>query len=158
LEEAALAGLVNQASNRLMTGHVATPLGTLHPNIAPYGETFRCADGGRIILAVGSTAQFEALCKRLDLGSVPTDDRFSNNTQRVRNRIALAALLAPAFLEHERDELLTELITAGVPAGAVRSMDEVMATPAAQGLVLEGTIDGVPTQRIRGNVFRIEEH
>jgi crotonobetainyl-CoA:carnitine CoA-transferase CaiB-like acyl-CoA transferase len=47
LEEAALSGLVNQASNRLMAGAVARPLGTLHPNIAPYGEVFRCADGGR---------------------------------------------------------------------------------------------------------------
>ena len=37
LEEAALTGLVNQASNHLMTGAVARPMGTLHPNIAPYG-------------------------------------------------------------------------------------------------------------------------
>ena len=57
LEEAALAGLINQASNRLMTGAVARPLGTLHPNIAPYGETFLCSDGNRIILAVGSDGQ-----------------------------------------------------------------------------------------------------
>jgi crotonobetainyl-CoA:carnitine CoA-transferase CaiB-like acyl-CoA transferase len=43
LEEAALTGLINQASNHLMAGAVAKPIGTLHPNIAPYGETFTCA-------------------------------------------------------------------------------------------------------------------
>ncbi len=53
LEKAALTGLINQASNWLMAGHEARPIGTLHPNIAPYGELFTCADGGRIVLAVG---------------------------------------------------------------------------------------------------------
>lgn len=61
LEAAALSGLINQASNFLMAEAVAKPLGTLHPNIAPYGELFTCADGGRLILAVGSDAQFAAL-------------------------------------------------------------------------------------------------
>src|SRR5688572_2881986 len=65
LERAALAGLINQASNFLMAGHVAAPIGTLHPNIAPYGETFLCSDRKRIILAVGSDTQFRSLCNVL---------------------------------------------------------------------------------------------
>lgn len=156
LEEAALSGLINQASNNLMAGAVAAPLGTLHPNIAPYGEVFTCADGGRIILAVGSDAQFATLCGVLELQGLATDPRFVRNTDRVRARSALSAALAPAFSQRSRIALLTALIAAGVPAGAVRSMDEVMATPAAQAMVLEGTIEGLPTRRIRGNAFRIE--
>ncbi|MEZ4755945.1 MAG: CaiB/BaiF CoA-transferase family protein [Flavobacteriales bacterium] len=156
LEEAALSGLINQASNNLMAGAVATPIGTLHPNIAPYGEVFTCADGGRIILAVGSDAQFTLLCDVLQLLALPDDPRFAHNTDRVRHRIALSAALTPSFHQHARGPLLSALIDAGVPAGAVRSMDEVMATPAAQAMVLEGTIDGLATRRIRGNAFRIE--
>jgi crotonobetainyl-CoA:carnitine CoA-transferase CaiB-like acyl-CoA transferase len=158
LEEAALAGLVNQASNHLMTGHVAAPIGTLHPNIAPYGEILGCADGGRIILAVGSDAQFTALCAELLLPGTAADARFSTNAGRVKHRTELAALLAPAIARRDRDELLGALLAAGVPAGAVRRIDEVLDTPAARALLVEETIDGVRTLRLRGNVFRIEPH
>ncbi|MDX9751854.1 MAG: CoA transferase [Flavobacteriales bacterium] len=155
LEEAALTGLVNQASNLLMAGHVARPLGTLHPNIAPYGELFTCADGGRVVLAVGSDAAFQGLCRVLGLAALPTDPRFADNARRVRHRHALAGLLAPAVAGHERDDLLRALRAAGVPAGAVRGMDEVLASPAARAMVVEETIDGAITHRLRGNVFRI---
>jgi crotonobetainyl-CoA:carnitine CoA-transferase CaiB-like acyl-CoA transferase len=155
LEEAALSGLVNQASNHLMTGHLPGPLGTLHPNIAPYGEVFSCADGGLLILAVGSDAQFAGLCQVLSLNDLPQDARFRSNPQRVRNRVALAGLLAPSIACRERDALLAELIAANVPAGAVRRMDEVMRSAAAQAMRVRETIDGVETERIRGRAFHI---
>ncbi len=155
LEEAALSGLVNQASNYLMTGHVPRPLGTLHPNIAPYGEVFACTDGGRVILAVGSDAQFRGLCTVLGVPGLADDERFVHNAARVQHRNVLAEALAPIIALRQRDELLTALLAAGVPSGAVRDMAEVMLTPAAQAMILESTIDGRPTRRISGNAFTI---
>ena len=57
---------------------------------------------------------------------------------------------------HDRKELLARLIHAGVPAGALLRIDEVMATPAAQAMLLESTINGVRTLRVKGNAFKIE--
>jgi crotonobetainyl-CoA:carnitine CoA-transferase CaiB-like acyl-CoA transferase len=156
LEEAALAGLINQASNNLMTGAVATPMGTLHPNIAPYGELFTSSDGGRIILAVGSNAQFQGLCKVLETPELATDVRFATNSERVRNRKALAHELSGPIGGSPRDVLLSELEQAGVPAGAVLRMDEVLAKPVARRMTLESPMEGILTRRIKGNVFRIE--
>ncbi len=156
LEEAALAALMNQASNHLMTGAIARPMGTLHPNIAPYGELFTCADGGRIILAVGSDAQFVALCAVLGLQRLAADARFQGNRSRVAHRAALADALASAFRDAQRDQLLARLIAAGVPCGAVRPLDEVLASPAARVLVQEERMGEILTKRLRGNVFRIE--
>jgi len=155
LEEAALTGLVNQASNFLMAGHTAKPIGTLHPNIAPYGELFTCADGRHIVLAVGSDAQFAALCAALDLPGVEDDPRFGTNIARVANRAALAEVLAPAIAAGPREALLAVLRLAGVPAGAVNFIAEALDTPTARGMVRESTIDGVLTRRISGNAFRI---
>src|SRR5690606_15808816 len=45
LYDAALSSLVNQASNYLMAGKVPQRIGSLHPNIAPYGEIFETKDG-----------------------------------------------------------------------------------------------------------------
>lgn len=158
LEEAALTGLVNQATNWLMAGQVARPLGTLHPNIAPYGEVFACADGGRIVLAVGSDAQFRSLCAVLELPDVASDARFRTNAGRVEHRAALAEVLAPAMAAAERDVLLERLRVANVPAGAVRGIDEALGTSVANRMVLESLIDGSPTRRISGNAFRITWH
>ncbi len=158
LEEAALSGLTNQASNYLMAGAIAQPLGTLHPNIAPYGEVFTCRSGGRIILAVGSDAQFAGLCDVLGRPELPKDGRFARNVDRVAHRRALADELGSAIAGMDRDTLLVALLNAEVPAGAVRTIDEAMATPIAKGMILESEIDGRPTRRIRGNAFRIEPY
>lgn len=157
LEEAALSGLINQASNHLMTGAVAAPMGTLHPNIAPYGELFRCADGGSIILAVGSDAQFHALCNVLHRPGLASDERFSTNASRVRNRTELASELSTAFIASPRDALLALLIAEGIPAGALRRLDEVLAGPTARRNALQSDFEGRSTLRLRGNAFRLTE-
>ncbi|HEY0978986.1 MAG TPA: CaiB/BaiF CoA-transferase family protein [Flavobacteriales bacterium] len=157
LEEAALTGLINQASNWLMAGHLAQPIGTLHPNIAPYGEVFPCADGLRLVLAVGSDRQFRALCLALDLPLVPDLPAFLTNAVRVVNRHQLAATLAPRIAGFTRAELLKTLSAVQVPAGAVNTMAEALSTPAAKGLLRESLIDGQRTLRLSGNAFRIED-
>jgi len=158
LEEAALTGLINQASNWLMAGAVAKPIGTLHPNIAPYGEVFTCADGGRIIVAVGSDVQFRALCEVLGLPLLADMAAFKTNVMRVRNRHELAQTLAMSIASLDRAELLDRLIQAEVPAGAVNRIDEALSSAAAKGMVNESVIDGQSTRRIRGNAFRIEPY
>jgi len=158
LEEAALTGLVNQATNWLMAGHLAQPLGTLHPNIAPYGEVFRCADGAQVVLAVGSDAQFTMLCQVLDLPDLPSDPRFTSNADRVQHRKALAAELAPAMAARPGRELLASLQKSGVPAGAVNTIEQALASPAARRMTVEEMIEGVRTVRIRGNAFRSKHY
>ncbi len=158
LEEAAFTGLVNQASNWLMVKHAAQPIGTLHPNIAPYGELFTCADGLRIVLAVGTNEQFKALCHSLDLSHLVHDQHFSTNAKRVTNRHVLAQMLAPAIGAAPRAALLERFRAVGVPAGAVNSIEQALGSPAAQRMVLEEVIDGVRTLRLRGNAFRIESY
>ncbi|MCC7502559.1 MAG: CoA transferase [Flavobacteriales bacterium] len=158
LEEAALTGLINQASNSLMAGAVAKPIGTLHPNIAPYGEIFACADGGRIILAVGSDAQFRALCNALGLPFLADMEAFKTNVMRVRKRHELAQTLAVPIANLDRTELLERLVLAEVPAGAVNRIDEALSSAAAKAMVNESVIEGQPTRRLRGNAFRIEPY
>ncbi len=156
LEEAAFTGLVNQASNWLMAKHAAQPIGTLHTNIAPYGELFACADGLRVVLAVGSNEQFKSLCRVLDLSDLAHDQHFSTNAKRVTNRNVLAQLLAPAMAAEPRRELLARLSDAQVTAGAVNSIEEALGSATARGMVLEEMIDQVRTLRMSGNAFRIE--
>ncbi len=156
LEESALSALVNQASNYLMAGQVSQAAGSLHPNIAPYGETFLCSDGKSLVLAIGSEVQFKAFIAQLELPEVAGDERFSSNQQRVIHRDALAHILKRKFEENTRDYWMSLLTERGIPAGAIRSMDEVMSSRAALSMLREEEISGVPTKRISGIAFTLE--
>ena len=65
LYDSAIAALANQASNFLMEGFVPKPIGTQHPNIAPYGDIYLTMDKKKIILAAGTEKQFISLLKSI---------------------------------------------------------------------------------------------
>ena len=94
----------------------------------------------------------------LDLSHLVHDQHFSTNAKRVTNRNVLAQMLAPAIAGMPRDELLDRFTQAGVPGGAVNSIDQALGSAVAQKLVLEEMMDGVRTLRISGNAFRIEDY
>lgn len=155
LYEAALASLINQGSNYLMTGVSPEPIGTKHPNIAPYGDIFTTSDNRKVVLAVGTQNQFAQLCEYLDLTELITDSRFSDNASRVKNRKALIDILTKTINQFDRKTLMKNLLDHGIPAGAVKTLEEVFDDEQAQKLVLTETIDGTETKRVKGNIFSV---
>lgn len=156
LEKAGISALVNQATNYLMAGHIAERIGSLHPNIAPYGEIFYCADNKPLVLAVGSDKQFRMLTEILGAEEISHDADFNTNQQRVVNRIRMSALLSPHFKKKDRQSWMHELITNGIPAGAILNMQEVMEGSSAQSMVLREEIDGMSTSRISSVAFTMK--
>jgi crotonobetainyl-CoA:carnitine CoA-transferase CaiB-like acyl-CoA transferase len=136
LLESAVAALVNQATNYLVANEVPQKKGSAHPNIAPYGEVFSCADGIDVILAVGSDKQFVVLCRLLELAELATDIRFDSNAQRVRNRGKLNAYLSESFKLRDSSEWLDMLITSKIPCGSILPMDQVFEQPLVQKTLL----------------------
>lgn len=157
LEKAGLASLTNQATNYLMAGYVAERMGTLHPNIAPYGDIFQCSDDESIVLAVGSDKQFCQLVHLLGDGTIASDERFSHNPARVKNRPQLQKSLDPLFKKRTRNEWMEMFNNAYVPAGAIQSMDEVLTGATAKAMLLEEEIDGVATKRLQSAAFNMTE-
>lgn len=119
--------LANQAQNYFVGGEVPTRTGSWHPNLAPY-QPFKTSDG-YVILAVGNDLQFGRLCNFLGVVALTTDERFSTNPARVVNRIALAQLLETETAKQTSAHLLAELPRAGVPCGAVNTIDKVFEEP-----------------------------
>jgi crotonobetainyl-CoA:carnitine CoA-transferase CaiB-like acyl-CoA transferase len=156
LYNAALSSLANQATNYLMGGEIPQRMGSLHPNIAPYGETFYTNDGKAIVLAVGNDKQFVGLCTCLNLENIDALDLYKTNALRVQNRMELGKILAEAFSKFDSATLLTDLKNNNVPCGDIRSMDEVLDNETAQKLILSETLkDGQITKRMATAVFDI---
>lgn len=157
LEKSALASLVNQATNFLMTGFIPRAQGSLHPNIAPYGEIFYCKDEKPLVLAIGSDKQFQLLCNLIGKSDLPRDDRFSDNKKRVENREALANEILEAFRLKDRAEWIQLFNSEQIPAGAILNMQEVMENKTAQSMLCKESIDGVNTTRLSSIAFTIAE-
>lgn len=126
--------------------------GNHHPTIAPYG-LFACADG-----SVQVAAANEALWRRLAgaFALPPDDPRFATNADRVAHRADLTRLIEHAFADRTAAELLADLDRLGVPAGAVRTLDEVYAWDQVASQRLLVTVDHPTAGEIRlpGPVLR----
>lgn len=159
LFESAVASLANQATNWLMAGHIPQRMGTQHPTIAPYGDMYACREGKTVILAVGTEKQFQQLCTILDLPELLTEAAFNTNAARVKNRAPLNSLLAEKMALWNAESLLAELERRGVPAAAIRNLQEVFELPAAQSMVLEEALpDGTVSKRVKTVAFEVNEH
>lgn len=154
LLESAVASLANQATNWLMAGHIPQRMGTMHPNIAPYGDIFYTNDDKPVILAVGTEKQFVALCQCVGVPDLPNDERFAQNQYRVQNREALKEALAPAIKQFDLESLMASFHKNGVPAGQIRTMPEVFEQAGVQHLILEENMgDNTVSKRVKTAAF-----
>lgn len=153
LYDAAICSLSNQASNYLMGGHIPQRTGSLHPNIAPYGEIFETEDKQLITFAIGSDTHFQKLCHLLGLDRLSEDERFVHNQARVIHRTELSQLLSERIRLEQSDKLLSLCLENHIPAGKIRNLQEVFTDKEAQNLVREEVIDGVLTKRVTSVAF-----
>ncbi|MFI7481325.1 CaiB/BaiF CoA transferase family protein [Kocuria sp. M1R5S2] len=123
-----------QGTRCTVAGEVPVAQGNQHPSIAPYG-LFACR-GGHVQISVGSQKLWSAFSAAFGLDALPG---FDTNQERVRRRPELTAAIEDAFADWTPDELLERLERIGIPAGRVRSLDEVYAWDQvrAQGLLVE---------------------
>lgn len=137
LFDVALASLVNQAQNTLLTGEAPKRLGSAHPNIVPY-QAFQTADGA-VVLAVGNDGQYARLAALLGSPEL-AEGEYRTNEGRVAGRGALVPLLQERVRRWQTAQLLEACSRANVPATKVMGLDEALAEPqaAARGMIVEG--------------------
>ncbi len=110
-----------QGTRWTVAGEVPQASGNHHPAIAPYGS-FRAADG-MSQAAVGNDQQWRvfAVCLGLD----PEDPRFATPRLRVDHRGELIEAIERRLATAPADTWLARLDKAGVPAGRIRTLDDV---------------------------------
>src|SRR5215218_10229683 len=124
-----------QGTRWTVAGEVGRAQGNHHPSIVPYG-LFHCA-GGSVQLSCGSEGLWRRLCN--EFGFDPEAPGMATNGERVDNRGKVIELLENAFAGIAPEELLARLAAAGIPAGKVRTIDEVYGwdQTESQGLLID---------------------
>lgn len=154
LFDTAVSSLMNQASGYLMTGKNPQRTGTLHPNIAPYGEIITSADQVQFVLAVGSDHQFQALCDALH---IPNDNKnFATNPQRVIHRQELIEVLKSSAIKIDSKTLEQSLLNKNVPFGRINSLEEVFKKESAHKMIRTEIIDQTETKRVTSIAFKTD--
>jgi len=95
----------------------------------PY-QVFATADGF-LILAVANDAQFKRFCAASRLDDLARDARFATNADRVGNRQALIALMAPVLAARSTADWIALLEEANVPCGPINRVDQAFSDPQA---------------------------
>jgi crotonobetainyl-CoA:carnitine CoA-transferase CaiB-like acyl-CoA transferase len=110
-----------QGTRWTIAGEVGRAQGNHHPSIAPYG-LFHCRDGA-VQIAVGSEGLWLRFCDGFGLD--PSAPGLATNAERVADRHRVIEVVENAFADWDAEPLLARLAEVGVPAGKVRTLDEV---------------------------------
>lgn len=143
-----------QGARWTVSGEVPQATGNHHPTIAPYGM-FRASDGV-LQLCVGSESLWHRFASLI--GIDPLDVRFRTNSQRMSHHAALVQLIEDALSQRAVAEVLEDLRAAGVPAGRIRTIDEVYGweQTIAQGLIMDIEHSVLGRIRLPGSPLRFD--
>jgi crotonobetainyl-CoA:carnitine CoA-transferase CaiB-like acyl-CoA transferase len=114
------------AANWLIGGHPPELMGNDNFTAAPSG-TFATRDG-HINIAANQQRQWEDLADALGVPELKTDPRFEKRDARKANRRLLTPLLEAKLKEHVTDHWVSVLNRIDVPAGAIRSLEDALAS------------------------------
>lgn len=155
LYDTQVAWLINAATNHMASGRVPVRMGNRHPNIAPY-QTFATADAD-IAVAVGNDTQFARFSAAIGRPDLATDPRFLRNRDRVANIDALDAAVTEAMQNETALEWETRLLAAGIPAGRIADIGQVVTDPHTlhREMVVEMQSDDGQAMRLLGNPLKM---
>lgn len=132
--DAGTAFLSYAAQSWLADGRQPPPLGSRHPNLAPY-QAFPASDGW-FIVGVGSEDLWHRFCAAIERPDLEADPRFAGNEARVRHRDELDRLLGEVFAAHPREHWDRAMREHRIPAGPTMGVGESVIRARERGQVL----------------------
>lgn len=127
LLEASIIHTYLPAAALFATGEIAGPMGSVHHISAPY-QAFPTSDGWLNIGAM-SERLWIATCHALGVEALATDPRFVTNASRMANRDAMVGAISAVTRTRKTDDWVTIFDNAGVAAGPVRNIKQVLDDP-----------------------------
>jgi formyl-CoA transferase len=145
-----------QGTRHTVAGDVPRAIGNHHASIAPYG-LFRTADSA-VQIAVGSEGLWQRFAPLA--GIDVADPRFASNELRVAHRQELIDVIEAAFAAEGAETWLARLAEAGIPAGKVRTLDDVYSweQTRSQGLLIEVEHPGAGRVQLPGPALRFDDN
>lgn len=114
----------------LNAGVIPKSIGNRHASITPF-ESVKCSDG-YIMIAVGNDNLFKKFSSLIGLPELADDPRFATNPLRTANVESLNEELFKVFPTKTCKEWLKLIGDAGIPAGPINNVPQVLEDPCIQ--------------------------
>ena len=136
-----------------LLGHVRERSGGALPGIAP-SNTYPTRDGAYVVVAGNSNPIFKRLMHAIGRTDLADDPHFEHNDGRVAQVALLDAAIAGWTSAHPIATVLATLEQAGVPAGRIYSVADIVADPhyQAREMILSAQLPGGVTVKMPGIV------
>ncbi|MGQ7848127.1 CaiB/BaiF CoA transferase family protein [Granulosicoccus sp. 3-233] len=136
-------------------GKVPTRTGDCHPSLAPF-ETFMAEDE-RFVIAAGNDQLFMLMADALGAPELVQDPDFATNDLRVRNRPKMVAAIEAITTMRPMQHWLDALNDAGVPCGAINTIDRLLNHPQllSRNMIVKVEGQGAKPFRTAGNPIKL---
>jgi len=131
LTEACLAVQESTIPDYDVGGVVRGPSGTRLEGIAP-SNIYPTADGSWVVIAANQDTVFRRLCQAMGQPELATDERFADHVARGRNQDELDKIIGAWAGSREPGDIIATLSEAGVIAGPINTVAEVVEDPQLQ--------------------------
>ncbi|MGP6173676.1 CaiB/BaiF CoA transferase family protein [Corynebacterium sp. A21] len=151
-----VAMLSYQGTYYLESGEVPGRQGSGHDAIPTYRQ-FTAQDGRDIVTTANTERMWRAMAEVLGHAELVEDPRFLRNSDRLRNKEALWAIIEPAFLAKPAQEWVALFNQAGIPVGMVNDLDLALSNPQVlhRNMVVELEGENGATVKTLGNPIKL---
>jgi crotonobetainyl-CoA:carnitine CoA-transferase CaiB-like acyl-CoA transferase len=141
LFETALSWMCMATASYLASGNVPKRVGSENGGMAPY-KAYEATDGW-VVIAAANDNLFRRFAQAVGHAEWADDPEMNSNSNRVRNRQKVNALVADVIRTKPRQYWIDTLATASVPCAPLQSLDEVLNHPQTKAVeMLQQSADG----------------
>lgn len=126
-------------------GVIREPSGSTLTGIVP-SNTYTCGDGKLIVIGANTNSMFQRLCEVMGRPDMAKDPRYADNALRVEHQDVVDGTIAAWARSMASPECLAKLDEAGVAAGPIYTVADMMTDPQyqARGLFETVEVNGEP--------------
>lgn len=142
----------------LASGRIPERIGNRYESAYPY-DSFKAKDGD-VIIGCGNQKLFVLLCEAMEMPELLEDDRFKENTDRVKNNEALKMIIEEWTSQFGIDEIVDMLLDKGVPSCPINTIDRVVKDPhiaGAREMFVEVEHPVAGKMKITGNHIKFDQ-
>lgn len=111
----------------LVEGRIPQRIGNRYESVYPY-DSFRTKDGS-IVIGGGNDKLWSKICELMGRPELIAKEGLETNFKRVQNHAQVKEIVETWTLTKKMDDLVEELLAAGVPAAPINTIDKVVSDP-----------------------------
>lgn len=112
-----------------MGGRIPERIGNRYESNYPT-DTFRTKDG-MIVIGAANDKLWQKLCEVMGKKELAMDERYDKNPKRVEHYQEIKPIIEAWTLENSSEEVMDQLLEAGVPASPINNLEQVVHDPHA---------------------------